>query len=228
MIKAILTDIEGTTTSVAFVYDTLFPYFLAHLDDLLALQDDPAAQEVVQHCFGQIRKNLPAGSDDTAVIEQLRQWVREDRKETPLKTLQGVLWQKGYEKGEITGHIYDDVPLALKRWHEQGLTLAIYSSGSVAAQKLLFGFSDFGDLTRYISFYFDTHIGHKREADSYQRISEHMQIPAAEILFLSDIELELDAARAAGMQTLQLVRDGTPASGQHPSASDFSRVMAKH
>ncbi len=219
-LRAIVTDIEGTTTSVAFVYDVLFPYFSAHIEDLLSLQGDAT----VKQCFDAIKTLLGPTADDRDVIEQLRRWVAEDRKETHLKTLQGVLWQKAYEQGQISGHIYEDVPPALKRWHAAGLTLAIYSSGSVAAQKLLFGFSDYGDLRPYFSHYFDTHIGHKREPQSYARISEVMALAAGTILFLSDIEQELDAAAAAGMQTLQLVRPGTKRSMKHLTVTSFADI----
>jgi enolase-phosphatase E1 len=144
-----------------------------------------------------------------AVIETLIRWSIEDRKLTPLKTIQGILWQKGYESGEIKGHVYADVALALENWTNDGLKLGVFSSGSIAAQKLLFQHSDAGDLTPHFSNYFDTTAGGKRETATYTKIAEVINESPADILFLSDIIEELKAADEAGFQTIQLIREET-------------------
>jgi len=224
MIRAILMDIEGTTTSVAFVYDVLFPYFGRHLPELSSLRGIPEADD----CFEEIKSALKArgiaAPNDSDVIDQLQQWLDQDKKETSLKTLQGLVWQKAYQDGSIKGHVYPDVPPKLAEWKDQGLSLNIYSSGSVAAQKLLFGYSEYGDLTPYFSHYFDTRIGAKRDPDSYRAICSELKLGTDQVLFLSDIEAELDAAHTAGLGTLQLVRPGTEASPSHPGVRDFSGI----
>ena len=145
---------------------------------------------------------------------------------TPLKALQGLIWEEGYRRGDFKGHVYEDAARNLRRWHERGIALYVYSSGSVHAQKLLFGYSEAGDLTPLFSGYFDTAIGHKREAESYRAIAVAMDRPPQDILFLSDIGAELDAARAAGIQTVWLVRDGAPDSNaDHRQARDFDSIQ---
>ncbi len=205
----ILTDIEGTTTSVSFVYDVLFPYFRNNI----SLLNDLVNEEEVQHAFEQTKRIcLEEGrvvESTSEIIETLLQWSLEDKKITPLKTLQGILWKKGYETGEIKGHVYEDVEPALKAWKEHGLNMGVFSSGSVAAQKLIFGYSEVGDLCPYFSAYFDTNTGGKRESETYTKIASNLQLSPSEILFLSDIKEELEAADAAGFQTIQLLRDGT-------------------
>lgn len=207
-IRAVVTDIEGTTTRISFVTDVLFPFARQHL-----------AAFVREHGMEpEVRAELDATRDlagrpdasDEEVIGILQGWIDEDRKATPLKTLQGLIWVQGYESGELLGHVYPDAVENLKRWHTAGRTLYVYSSGSVAAQKLLFGHSEAGDLTPLFSGYFDTKIGMKREAGSYRRIVEEIGLPANQILFLSDIAMELVAARTAGMQTVGLLRDSDP------------------
>lgn len=222
-IRCILTDIEGTTSSVSFVYDVLFPYFRAHAQEALQLN-----QTELQLIFEQTRtlakqenKLLLSAQD---CIEQLIQWSLEDRKITPLKQLQGIVWEAGYKQGKLKGHVYVDVPVALKKWKSQGLTLAVYSSGSVKAQKLLFGFSEYGDLTPYFSAYFDTEVGHKREVASYAKIAIKLGLNPEEILFLSDIEEELAAATDAGMHVCQLIRTGTVSSTFYPHVTTFSDI----
>jgi enolase-phosphatase E1 len=225
MTQYILTDIEGTTTSVSFVYEVLFPYFSKNCQDFVTQNMDVA---FVQNILADVKKTVleeenQAISDNQA-IEKLLFWTTTDRKHTALKTLQGHVWKLGYEKGDIKGHIYEDVPDVLRAWKEQGMSLGIYSSGSVAAQKLLFGTSIFGDLQPLFSHYFDTQVGAKREANSYQNIQKTLQIPAENILFLSDVEAELDAAQEAGFQTTQLVRGETIASQKHHTASNFTQI----
>lgn len=155
----------------------------------------------------------------------LEKWIDEDRKATPLKALQGMIWREGYESGELKGHVYADTPEFLRRWHGRGLRLYVYSSGSVEAQKLIFGHTEFGDLTPLFSGYFDTRVGGKREAQSYRTILLDTGLSGPDVLFLSDIGEELDAARAAGMKTCQLLRDdkARPATA-HARARNFSEV----
>ena len=161
--------------------------------------------------------------DDAATV--LEQWIDEDRKATPLKSLQGMIWRRGYESGELKGHVYDDTPGYLKRWHDKGLKLYVYSSGSVEAQKLIFGHTAHGDLTPLFSGYFDTRIGGKREPASYKKILLDTGLNGSDMLFLSDVGEELDAARAAGMKTCQLIRDAKARPLiTHPQAKDFSEV----
>jgi len=204
MLKAIVTDIEGTTSSIDFVHQTLFPYAKAHMADFLARN---AQQPEVAEQLAAIAVEVGKPLDAAAANAVLQDWMAEDRKATPLKALQGMIWAEGYASGELQGHVYADTPVALKAWRAQGLKLYVYSSGSVPAQKLIFGHTAYGDLTPLFSGYFDTRMGAKREVASYQRIAEELALPPAQILFLSDIGEELDAARAAGMHTAQLLRD---------------------
>ncbi|MEN5032776.1 acireductone synthase [Pseudomonas sp. Ps21-P2] len=220
-IKAILTDIEGTTSAVSFVFDVLFPYAKQHLPAFVrqhAGEPDVAAQlQAVRNDSAE-----PAASVDR-VIEILLQWIAEDRKATPLKALQGMVWQQGYQAGQLKGHVYPDAVEALKRWHQAGYALYVYSSGSIQAQKLIFGCSEAGDLSGLFSGYFDTTSGPKREEPSYRSIASSIGHPAEAILFLSDIVEELDAAQQAGMATCALVRDGGELNG-HINVSSFTAI----
>jgi enolase-phosphatase E1 len=207
--KYILTDIEGTTTSVSFVYDILFPYFRENINDLLLEITDE-----INYSFSEVKKltleeegiNLDTNED---VIKQLLKWSNQDKKITPLKNLQGILWKKGYESGILKGHLYEDVPPALADWKNRGLKMGVFSSGSVEAQKLIFGYSIFGDLCPYFSDFFDTKTGGKRELETYTKIAKIINLIPNEILFLSDINEELVAANEAGFQTIQLIRPNT-------------------
>ena len=222
MSKAIVTDIEGTTTSLSFVKDVLFPYARAHLPEFVRKhQHRPAVREQLQAVHAAVERDLSL--DET--IAQLLRWIAEDKKITPLKTLQGMIWEEGYRRGDFTGHLYEDAARRLKQWHGQGLRLYVFSSGSVQAQRLLFGHSDYGDLTPLFSGYFDTHIGGKREPDAYFKIAAEAGLAPAEMLFLSDIEEELDAARAAGYKTIWLVREGDPTPhAAHPQVRGFDEI----
>lgn len=202
-IKHILTDIEGTTTKITFVSEVLFPYFVEHIEDEW---EELRSWEQFDLAISEIKKDSDANSKEE-FIQQLKTWVREDIKQTGLKRLQGKVWEKGYKKGDLKAHLYVDVAKAFRDWKNQGLSINIYSSGSVQAQKLLFANSVYGDLTPMISQYFDTKIGHKREEKSYHEISKALAAPASEIIFFSDVEEELNAAKAAGMQTALLVRE---------------------
>lgn len=216
MITHILSDIEGTTTAIAFVHRSLFPYAASALEDFLARRgDDPEIAAILAEVPGD-------------KLTTLRGWMATDAKITPLKALQGLIWAQGYADGALRGHLWPDVAENLRAWHGRGLHLAIYSSGSEAAQRLLFRHSEAGDLEPLFEGFFDTRMGAKREAVSYSRIAQSWGAAPSAILFLSDIGEELDAARVAGLATCQLVRaeDGTRASGRHPEAGDFKAVDA--
>ena len=222
-ITAILTDIEGTTSSIEFVHKVLFPYASEHLPDFLRQNhEDPEVAALLEAARAEAAE--PA-ADVARVIEILLLWIAEDRKATSLKSLQGLIWKHGYETGGFTGHMYDDAVAGLRAWSDDGLDLYVYSSGSVGAQKLLFGYSDAGDLRPLFSGYFDTQIGHKRETASYANIAAAIGRPPTEILFLSDVAEELDAAKAAGMATMQLVRGEDVVRGDHRIAHDFTEVV---
>lgn len=223
-IRAIVTDIEGTTSSIDFVHQVLFPYAARHLRAFLRANGDRTEiQQLVDDVEAIEHRDL--SMDEAADV--LERWIAEDRKATPLKALQGMVWAQGYAAGELKGHVYADTPVALRRWQAQGLKLYVYSSGSVEAQKLIFGHTEYGDLTPLFSDYFDTRVGGKREAASYRVIVQHTGFKPEEMLFLSDVGEELDAAREAGLQTLQLIRDAKakpfPA---HAQAADFTAVLA--
>ena len=223
-IQWILTDIEGTTTEVSFVYDILFPYFRAHMDEWKTVDSAPMNDVLEQTRLLLLKEQSINLTSNEALFEQLRQWSMEDRKVTPLKTFQGMVWEQGFKSGAIKGHIYPDVKPALERWTAMGMKLAIFSSGSIAAQKQLFGFSTEGDLTPYFSAYFDTTTGMKRDEQTYQLIAQQLQASANSVLFLSDISQELEAANAAGIRTLQLVRPGTQANWSW-CVADFSEIQ---
>lgn len=204
MPKIILTDIEGTTSSIAFVKDVLFPYARARLPDFVVRR---GAETTIARLLEDVRQMAADVTlCDADVSALLVKWMDEDRKATPLKSLQGLIWADGYHSGALKGHVYDDAIAGLRRWHERGLDLYVYSSGSVAAQKLLFGHTKAGDLTPLFSGYFDTATGSKLDPQSYQRIAAEIGAPPDDILFLSDNVAELDAAKAAGMKTICLDR----------------------
>ena len=223
-IQWILTDIEGTTTEVSFVYDILFPYFRAHMDQWKTVDSAPMNDVLEQTRLLVLEEQSINLSSKEALFDQLRQWSIEDRKVTPLKTFQGMVWEQGFKSGAIKGHMYPDVKPALERWTAMGMKLAIFSSGSIAAQKQLFGFSTEGDLTPYFSAYFDTTTGMKRDEQTYQLIVQQVNAPANSVLFLSDIHQELEAAHAAGLRTLQLVRPGNQANWSW-CVADFSEIQ---
>ncbi|MGN7830346.1 acireductone synthase [Pseudoxanthomonas sp. 22568] len=232
MLRAILTDIEGTTSSISFVKDVLFPYARRALPGFVR---EHGQEPEVRRWLDAVATEHGAICSDDVIVETLQGWIDQDRKHTALKALQGMIWDAGYRDADFTAHIYPDAAPALARWYEQGYPLYVYSSGSVPAQKLFFGHSDAGDLTPMISGWFDTEIGGKREADSYRRIAERIGAPAGEILFLSDVVEELDAAREAGMRTQLIDRlqdypqprlDG--AANGHPRAVGFDGIELPH
>lgn len=222
MIKAIVTDIEGTTSSISFVHDVLFPYARARMGEFVRkhAEDPQVAAQLTE-----VRKLSNSDLDREGVIQQLLRWIDEDKKVTPLKALQGLIWEQGYQDGDFHGHIYDDVYAKLQQWHAEGIALYVYSSGSVHAQKLLFGHTRYGDLTPLFNGYFDTRIGAKAEESSYHHIVNELGLPPEQILFLSDVKAELDAAKAAGLQTCWLVRAVTPdPSASHRQVADFNAI----
>lgn len=223
MIKAIVTDIEGTTSSISFVKDVLFPYARARLADFIrAHKDEPEVRRLIDEA----RQIAGQGLDDEQLIEQLKRWIDEDKKITPLKSLQGLIWAQGYREGDFQSHLYEDAVRNLKKWQAQGLKLYVFSSGSVQAQKLLFAHTPYGDLTRLFAGFFDTHIGAKKEPVAYRTIAQHIGLEPAEIIFLSDIQDELDAAKAVGFQTVWLVREGSLKSpADHYQATDFDGII---
>jgi len=221
-VRAVVLDIEGTTSAIAFVKETLFPFAEGALDGFLR---DYGKEPEVSAILDEVRALAP-GQDPAAA---LRGWMARDEKVTPLKALQGLIWRKGFEDGALRGHLWPDVAPCLRAWAAGGIALRIYSSGSVEAQRLLFGHSEAGDLTPLLSGYDDTRTGPKREAASYAAIAAAAgQTPGA-MLFLSDVVEELDAAAAAGLATCQIVRaeDGTLESGRHPACATFPEVARR-
>lgn len=229
MVSTILTDIEGTTSSIAFVRDVLFPYAAQHLPMFVRAQaNNPAVREQLQRTAQEVGV---ADNDFPAIVDALQLWIAQDRKATPLKALQGMLWEHGYRNGDYRAHVYPDAFETLQHWHAQGVPLYVYSSGSIQAQKLFFRYSEFGDMTPLFSGYFDTTTGPKQSAASYSQIASEIGVPAAEILFLSDIVGELDAAQTAGLQTCWLRRpedtavdDDAAASVTHTSVTRFNDI----
>lgn len=222
MIRAIVTDIEGTTSDIRFVHNVLFPWARQHLAAYVRAE---AQQPEVAAALNALRQEIDQPQADAEqLIDTLYQFMDEDRKSTALKALQGMIWRSGYENGDFTGHLYLDVLPALKQWRQQGISLYVYSSGSVAAQKLLFGYSDRGDITALFSGYFDTHVGAKREVSAYQTIARQIDLPASELLFLSDIRQELDAAQQAGWHTLQLIRGEADNESVHRQVNRFDQI----
>ncbi|HEY2346856.1 MAG TPA: acireductone synthase [Xanthomonadaceae bacterium] len=225
---AILTDIEGTTSSIAFVHNVLFPYALRALPGFVSAHRGDAA---VRHWLDKAAIDIGGVVSDDCIVEVLQGWIREDRKHPALKALQGMLWKDGYERGDYRGHVYPDAADALRRWHADGIALHVYSSGSVEAQKLLFGHSEAGDLSHLFAGNFDTAVGGKRDVGSYLRIAQELAMPPDEILFLSDVVEELDAARMAGLRTILLdrpedyaaPREGAAARG-HARATSFAQI----
>jgi enolase-phosphatase E1 len=228
MIETILTDIEGTTSSIAFVKDVLFPYAAREIPAFVrAHRAEPAVAEILAQTA---RESDIDATDTEALIERLLDWIRADRKITPLKTLQGLVWRSGYETGAYRAHIYADAAAALRDWKDRGLDLYVYSSGSIAAQRLFFRHSEAGDLTDIFSGYFDTTTGPKQHADSYRAIAAQINPHPERILFLSDVIAELDAARAAGLQTTLLHRPDdspspVPADCTHPCVRSFAEMV---
>ena len=220
-VKAVLTDIEGTCTALSFVKDTLFPYSRENMETFVVkhAQDKeiaPLLRQVAQHM-----ENEQATQQQ--LVAQLRQWIDADLKIPALKTLQGFQWQVGYQQGDFHGHLYEDAYLAFKQWKQRGIKLYVYSSGSVQAQKLLFSHTRYGDISSWFSGFFDTAMGAKSEANAYRRIAQEIGLNAKHILFLSDVEAELDAASNSGMQVACLQRE-SEFSSRYFVAKNFSTI----
>jgi 2,3-diketo-5-methylthio-1-phosphopentane phosphatase len=214
MTRAILTDIEGTTSSISFVRDVLFPYARRALPGFVEAHGH---EPEVRRWLDAVAVEAGGLCQDAMIVETLQGWIDQDRKHTALKALQGMVWEAGYRNADFTAPVYPDAAQTLQRWHSLGLPLYVYSSGSVPAQKLFFGHSDAGDLTGLFSGWFDTEVGGKREAASYTRIATEIGLAPHDILFLSDVVEELDAARAAGLHTMLVDR---PADYAEPRAGD--------
>ena len=233
-VRALLLDIEGTTTPIEFVTTVLFPFARARLRaHLERSRDEPAVRDEIGVLHAEWERDRrktepPPAWDEDAVGSAVRyaEWLMDlDSKSTGLKAVQGRIWEEGYRAGALEGDVYPDVPAALARWRTQGRDVAIFSSGSVLAQELLFGHTPAGDLTPFLSAYFDTNTGPKREARSYAAIAAALELGAPEVLFLSDVTEELDAAREAGMATGLCVRAGeAPAGATHPIVYTFDDV----
>jgi enolase-phosphatase E1 len=233
--KVLLLDIEGTTTPVAYVFEVLFPYAKEHLTAFLKVQGQ---DEQVQRDLNQLRQEyqvdcaqgfavpLWQGGIPDAAIPYIEYLIAIDRKSTGLKSLQGKIWHQGYRDGTLQSSLFADVKPALERWTAANQRIYIFSSGSVQAQHLLFRYTQFGDLTPYISGYFDTQMGSKKAEDSYCRIAEAIGVAPQEILFISDVVDELQAAQSAGMQTLFSLRPGNAAidSEGFPVMRSFAEV----
>jgi enolase-phosphatase E1 len=213
--KAVLLDIEGTTTPIDFVHKTLFPFAKARIGEFVAAHFGEIKPEIEQleTEYRQDFHNQTYGRDFSrgepeSVANYLKFLIDVDRKSTPLKSLQGKIWQAGYESGALESVIFPDVPRAFERWRAAGKRIAIFSSGSVLAQKMIFKYSNAGDLSGFPAEYFDTETGAKREAASYRKIAGKLGFAPSEVLFISDIPAELDAAREAGLQTILAIREG--------------------
>ena len=228
MMTTILTDIEGTTSSISFVKEVLFPFARKALPGFVR---DRGQEPEVRRWLDAVAVEHGSICNDDTIVETLQGWIDEDRKHTALKALQGMIWREGYVSGELQADLYPDAASALRRWHGAGHRLAVYSSGSVAAQQLLFAHTDAGDLTPLFDAFFDTEVGHKRESGSYTTIARELGCEPGDIVFLSDVVAELDAARQAGMQTVlldrladyPLPRDDVDANG-HQRAETFNTI----
>jgi len=223
--RGILLDVEGTTSAVAYVYEVMFPFARTHLgkyldgqwnsDSLLPVQEQVASDA-----------SLPEAANNRATFEaEIVRLMDSDIKATGLKQLQGLIWQAGFESGELIAHVFDDVPLALKDWQENGVDLRVYSSGSIHAQKLFFRHTEAGNLLPFFTGHYDTTIGGKRDAASYAAIAADWNLAASDILFLSDVVPELEAARQAGMQTALCLRPGNaevPPGHNHAAIRTFA------
>lgn len=225
-IKAILLDIEGTTTPIAFVHDVLFSYARDHVREFLT--ESSAAEDIalLREEHANDVSDAPLLTNGTESIAAYVEWlIKLDRKSTTLKSLQGKIWRQGYEDGSLKSQVFADVAPAFERWRDRGLKISIFSSGSVLAQQLLFAHTEVGDLTPFIDSYFDTKVGKKGEAESYRKIAEVMGIEPQQILFISDVTAELDAANQAGMKTLLSIRPGNSEQPQiHPSIRTFDSI----
>ena len=222
----LITDIEGTTTDIGFVHRVLFPYSLRHMAEFVASH---AQESDVREQLDAVAKRTGANPENlNKLTNHLEQWIDEDRKYTPLKTLQGMIWRQGYEQGDFKGHVYGDAYRQLQQWYDAGVRLYVFSSGSTEAQKLLFGHSEHGDMTSLFADYFDTRTGAKQASESYQQIVEQIEANPSDCVFLSDSAEELDAAAEAGLQTVQIDRSEVLTEGEHPIAYSFDDITIQN
>lgn len=204
-VRGVVLDIEGTTTPIAFVRDVLFPYARAHLREYLTAHTE---SDDVREAVRRLREERAADGASGDLVVYAERLMDNDRKSPGLKLLQGKIWERGYRDGTLRGQVFADVQPALARWRSAQLTLSVYSSGSVLAQRLLFRSTATGDLTTYFSHFFDTGVGAKQTPASYERIAAALHLAPREALFISDVTAELDAARGAGMQSILCLREG--------------------
>ncbi|MFI5792754.1 acireductone synthase [Streptomyces sp. NPDC051677] len=229
-VDAVVLDIEGTTSATGFVVDVLYPYSRARFAELLT---ERAEEPAVARAIAQVRELTGEPDADASAVEKtLNAWLDDDRKATPLKTLQGVVWSEGFARGDLVSHFYDDVVPRLRGWHAAGVRLYVYSSGSAAAQRAWFAHSPEGDLTSLVSGLYDTeNAGPKQEPASYRRIAEATGIAGRRLLFLSDRPGELDAAREAGWHAVGIRRPGEPfyeeGVGDHAQAGTFDEITVR-
>jgi len=225
-LRAILLDIEGTTTPIAFVHDVLFSYARVHVREFLAA--NPAVDDIAllrEEHAADVSEAPPLTNEIESIAAYVEWLIKLDRKSTALKSLQGKIWRQGYQDGSLKSQVFADVAPAFERWRERGLKISIFSSGSVLAQQLLFAHTEVGDLTPFIESYFDTKVGKKGEADSYRKIAEAMSLKPEQILFISDVVAELDAASKTGMKTLLSIRPGNePQEERYPSIRTFDSI----
>ncbi|NMH66245.1 acireductone synthase [Shewanella salipaludis] len=222
-IRAIVVDTAGTTTDLNFIQEILFPYSVKALPEFL---EQNQTNVLVENCLCDTREiALEPEADLARTTEILQQWVAEDRKATPLKTLQGLIWKQGYTKVDFKGHIYPDFIEAIRRYAEQKLRVYSFSSGSVDAQKLLFSHSDAGDLTPLFNGHFDTRTGNKQDKQAYCNILNTISLSPKQVLFVSDVVEELKAADAAGMLTCQMVRSPAQATGRFRQVKSFAELL---
>lgn len=228
-VSCVLLDIEGTILPITFVRDVLFPYTKRHMAAFLRERlEDPLVRECIslcQDCIVQEKGTRPSTELMAPILER---WIAEDRKHPGLKAIQGMIWEDGYRTGAFAPNLYEDVAPALHRWHRNGLRLALYSSGSEQAQRLLVEHTNEGNLARLFSHFFDTRIGAKTETSSYRRIADQIGLPPQAILFLSDVEAELNAAAAANLSTTQVIRPGTNPGASHPTCRTFANLIQSH
>ena len=230
--RGIVLDVEGTTSSISFVYDVLFAFARKHVADFLAQNRlDPVVQAAAVSLAaetGAADATLADPEGTTRLALAAIDLMNRDVKSTPLKTLQGLIWRSGFESGELVSHVFDDVPETLAQWADSGLDVRIYSSGSIDAQKLFFSHTGAGNLTPHLRGHYDTTTGPKREAASYRAIAADMEMEPREILFVSDVGEELDAARQAGMATALAIRPGNREPGgflEHESLVSFTEIV---
>ena len=222
MVQYILMDIEGTLISVAFVREVLFPFARHRLAPFLKeRRHDPNVLQWATACQDVIERETGTRPAHEELSVALTGWIDQDRKVAGLKALQGMIWDEGYRQGDFVPQLYDDVLPVLTQWRMRGIRLGIYSSGSEQAQRLLFTYTNVGDVTSLFEHFFDTTVGEKKTSSSYRKICEQISQAPPDVLFLSDAELELDAAASIGLRTAHIVRPGTDASARHPVHTDL-------